>query len=350
MPLAEEQSGGATCLELIGISKSFAGKKALRDVSLKLLPGEFTVILGPSGCGKSTLLNIIAGITGPDSAPEPGQVIFRGRDITNVPMEKRNFGMVFQNYALFPNLSVYENIAYGLRAARASRAAVAARVKEMLELVRLPELARSLPGELSGGQQQRVALARALAPRPDLLLLDEPLSALDARVREALGQELLQIQREAGITAIMVTHDQQEALALADRIVLLREGRVEQRDLPEGIYSRPASRFAAEFIGHTNFLTLPEADGGRSFGIRFEDVRVAQPTEAALRRPFTQVGKVLRNTHMGAFSRLEILLNDFSTRIFADLPWNGEAGQIKAGALVAVGLPEEHWLLWEERS
>lgn len=333
---------GEAYLDIRGVSRSFAGKAALSAVSLGLCAGEFTVILGPSGCGKSTLLNIIAGIISPDA----GDIMFAGANITHLPMEKRNIGMVFQNYALFPNLSVFENIAYGLRAARLPAAEIKKRADEMLELVRMPELAKNFPAELSGGQQQRVALARALATRPALLLLDEPLSALDAQVRAALGQELLQIQRDTGVTAVMVTHDQEEALALADRVVLMRDGCVEQEGRPEEVYSRPSSRFVAEFIGHTNFISMPGLNAGEHFGVRYEEVLVRMPTELVLAEPHTWVGKVLRNTLMGSFSRVEILLNDFSTHIFADLPWNSEGGLAERGGLVAVTLPEAHWLRW----
>jgi ABC-type Fe3+/spermidine/putrescine transport system ATPase subunit len=353
------KDGEAPFLSLRCLSKTFRRqgrvRRALQGVNLDFAPGGFTVILGPSGCGKSTLLSIIAGIIPPDE----GQVLLAGRDITYLPMEKRRFGMVFQHYALFPHLSVAENIAYGLRAARWEKSARRARVAELLDMVRLEDYSRSLPAELSGGQQQRVALARAIALRPSLLLLDEPLSALDARVRGQLGGELLRIQRHTGLTAVMVTHDQEEAFSLADRIILLNEGRVEQEGSPQNVYDQPAGAFAAAFIGRMNFLRLPfhnpaiapEAPPQRqtpyaSFGIRYEDVLVRRPTEMTLREPYTLVGKVLRSAPLGACARLEILLNDFATQIFADVPRAAATDDLRAGRLVAVSFPPESWKKW----
>ena len=332
-------------LELSGLSKRFlrGGRSfpALAGVSLSFARNEFTVILGPSGCGKSTLLAIIAGITAPDT----GRVLLEGVDITDRPVEKRNFGLVFQNYALFPNLEVGENIAYGLRARGWSRRELEARLEEMLALTHLQDYARRLPQELSGGQQQRVALARALAPRQALLLLDEPLSALDAQVRGTLGLELARIQRETSLTTIMVTHDQEEALSLADRVVLMRAGQVEQQGGPEELYERPVGLFAASFLGRMNFINLP---GEGRVGIRYEDVRVSPATELSLAEPEARVGKVLRSTLLGAAFRLEILLNDFSTRLFADLPRTERGEHTAPGRLVAVRFPREARLRFPE--
>lgn len=330
-------------LRLDQISKSFQGKgsrvKALDAVNLELAEGELTTVLGPSGCGKTTLLHIVAGIEFADE----GRILLADRDISRLRPEDRCFGLVFQNYALFPNLTVFENIGYGLRRSRWDRAGRRDRVSELMDMTGLSGLEKRYPAQLSGGQQQRVALARALAPKPQLLLLDEPLSALDAQVRLTLGQELRRIQRQTGVTAIMVTHDQREALALADRIILMDCGRIRQMGPPEEIYTRPNCRFGAEFIGHMNVLALPGTANGRLLGLRYEDVVVLEPTEQALASPHTWVGRVEHRALMGAYYRLELLLNDFKTRLYADVPRSLDPGLTGEGALVAVRLPEEHW-------
>ncbi|RPH75210.1 MAG: ATP-binding cassette domain-containing protein, partial [Candidatus Rokuibacteriota bacterium] len=240
----------SAAVELEGIAKTFGAVTALRDVSLTVRDGEFVCFLGPSGCGKTTLLRIIAGL----ERQEAGIVRMAGRDVSRLPPSQRNYGIVFQSYALFPNLTVARNIAYGLEARRAARREVEARVNELLELVDLPRHKLRYPAQLSGGEQQRVALARALAPSPSLLLLDEPLSALDARVRLALRQEMKALQRRLGITTIMVTHDQEEALTMADRIVVMNHGVVEQIGTPAQIYGEPSSLFVARFVGRMNLL------------------------------------------------------------------------------------------------
>lgn len=329
-------------LRLENIVKTFGSATALGGVSLTLSQGEFVTVLGPSGCGKTTLLGILSGIGVPDS----GRVYLHGEDITALPPERRNFGMVFQNYALFPNLTVRENIAYGLFARRKTDAET--RVAELMELTGLTEYAKRFPPELSGGQRQRTALARALATDPAVLLLDEPLSALDAQVRMALGQELLRLQRETGITTVMVTHDQQEALALADRVVLMNEGRIVQDGAPETLYAHPATPFAADFIGHMNTLRMPAINNGNAAGIRFEEVRVAEPSEKVLAEPNTWVGKVEHAALMGSFYRMEILLNDFTTRIYADVPRAGLEKAFSRQDLVAVTLPGEALRFWPE--
>lgn len=329
-------------LRLESITKSFDGNAALGGVSLSLLRGEFITILGPSGCGKTTLLNILSGVIPPDS----GRIYLEDVDITARPPEKRNFGMVFQNYALFPNLTVAENIAYGLFAIPKEKAR--ARASDLLTLTGLDGLESRYPLELSGGQRQRVALARALATNPAVLLLDEPLSALDAQVRMALGQELLRLQRETGITTVMVTHDQQEALALADRVVLMNEGSIVQAGTPQTLYTMPATPFAGDFIGHTNTLYLPECNNGNTAGIRYEDVRVAFPSEKILAQPNTWVGQVAHAALMGSYYRVEILLNNFRTRIYADVPRADLERPFTRSDLVAVTLPEDKLLIWNE--
>lgn len=235
-------------LQIKNLNKSFAGVNVLRDISLACQRGELICLLGPSGCGKTTLLRIIAGLEKQDQ----GQLIQNGVDISNLPVEKRDFGIVFQNYALFPNLTVSQNIGFGLR--KQSKEKMAARVTELLKTIGLADHADKYPSQLSGGQQQRVALARALAISPGLLLLDEPLSALDTKVRDHLRQEIKSLQRTLGITTIMVTHDQDEAMSMADRIVILNDGVIEQVGTPHEIYSQPATPFVANFIGTMSFI------------------------------------------------------------------------------------------------
>jgi iron(III) transport system ATP-binding protein len=238
----------APYLDIAGVGKQFGTFVALKDVSLSIQEGEFISFLGPSGCGKTTLLRAIAGL---DPATT-GVIRQAGRDITGLPPAARDFGIVFQSYALFPNFSVADNIAYGLRGPAWPKARIAARVAELLDLVGLAEHARKYPAQLSGGQQQRVALARALAPEPGLLLLDEPLSALDAIVRLHLRQEIRDLQRRLGVTTIMVTHDQEEAMAVSDRILVMRSGHVQQVGTPEEVYRSPATAFVASFVGRSS--------------------------------------------------------------------------------------------------
>ncbi|WP_218509320.1 putative 2-aminoethylphosphonate ABC transporter ATP-binding protein [Variovorax sp. dw_308] len=245
---SEPTTAGA--LEVIGIRKDFESFSALRDVHLRVNPGEMLCFLGPSGCGKTTLLRIIAGL----ETQSAGQILQNGKDVSWLPPDQRDYGIVFQSYALFPNLTIADNIAYGLVNGKVKKAEVKARVEELLKLVGLPTSGRKYPSQLSGGQQQRVALARALATRPGLLLLDEPLSALDALERIRLRGEIRRLQRQVGITTIMVTHDQEEALSMADRIVVMNHGVIEQVGTPMDIYERPATPFVADFVGKVNVL------------------------------------------------------------------------------------------------
>ncbi len=249
-PETRGTEGDIPALEIRGLSKSFGKFVALQDIDLDIKQGEFVCFLGPSGCGKTTLLRAIAGL----SMQNVGTIRQNGRDISYLPVTQRDFGIVFQSYALFPNLSVERNVGYGLHRAGLSREARRARVDELLQMVGLEGHAKKYPAQLSGGQQQRVALARALAPSPGLLLLDEPLSALDAQVRIHLRDQLTQLQRSLGVTTIMVTHDQNEALAIADRIVVMNHGKVEQIGTPEDVFSNPASPFVAGFLGDMNFI------------------------------------------------------------------------------------------------
>ena len=237
-------------LEATDIGKLFGDFAAVQNINFQVSDGEFICILGPSGCGKTTLLRVIAGLETQSS----GKIIQNGKDISLLPPDQRDFGIVFQSYALFPNLTVKNNIAFGLETRKYKKQDTEKRVVELLNLVGLSSHINKYPSQLSGGEQQRVALARALAPSPSLLLLDEPLSALDAKVRQYLRLEIKDLQMKLGITTIMVTHDQEEALTMADRIILMNEGKVEQIGTPFDIYSRPKSSFSANFIGTTNLF------------------------------------------------------------------------------------------------
>lgn len=238
-------------LEIENLHKTFGTNTALHQFDMQIERGEFVTFLGPSGCGKTTVLRMIAGF----ETPTRGTIRIGGRDVTHMRTRQRNVGMVFQSYALFPNMTVAENIGFGLRVAGKSADEIRRRVDEMLQLIKLPALAARYPWQLSGGQQQRVALARALAGKPEVLLLDEPLSALDAKIRISLREDIRTLQRELGITSIFVTHDQEEALSISDRIVVMNEGRIEQVGSPAQIYNFPRTRFVASFVGTLNILT-----------------------------------------------------------------------------------------------
>jgi len=239
-------------VELTGITKRFGPLKAVDDVSLAIAEGDFFTLLGPSGCGKTTLLRTLAGFHTPDA----GEIRFDGRVINDIPPHRRQTGMVFQNYALFPHLTVFDNIAYGLKARKVPRREIEARIGEVIRSVQLEGLEDRAPSKLSGGQQQRVALARALVISPSILLMDEPLSNLDAKLRVSMREEIRRIQKGLGITTVYVTHDQEEAMAVSDRIAIINRGRLEQVGTPAEIYFRPESRFAAEFMGGRNILDL----------------------------------------------------------------------------------------------
>ncbi|MEP7241695.1 MAG: ABC transporter ATP-binding protein [Devosia sp.] len=243
-------------LKIDAVTKSFKDTQVVKGVDLSFNKGEFVSLLGPSGCGKTTILRMIAGF----ERPTTGRIIVDGTDITDLPPNRRKIGMVFQAYALFPNMNVADNIGFGLKIAGMPKPERDARVEEMLKLIGLPGYGKRFPFELSGGQQQRVALARAIAPKPSMLLLDEPLSALDAKIRVSLREEIRAIQRELGITTVFVTHDQEEALSISDRIVVMNAGKVEQFGTPFEIYNRPATRFAATFVGTLNTLSAKVTD------------------------------------------------------------------------------------------
>jgi spermidine/putrescine ABC transporter ATP-binding subunit len=257
-------------LSIEGITKSFGSTRAVDQVSLGVSRGEFVTLLGPSGCGKTTLLNLVAGFLEPDA----GAIMIDGKSITGLAPYERNIGVVFQNYALFPHMSVAQNVGFGLRMRKVPPAEIAARVKEALAMVRLPGLGERRPRELSGGQQQRVALARALVIRPELILLDEPFSAIDKNLRAEMQVELKRIQRQVGITTIFVTHDQSEALSLSDRIAVMSQGAVQQLSVPSELYRKPANRFVASFIGEVNRLKCTASEEGDAVALRAGEVLV----------------------------------------------------------------------------
>jgi iron(III) transport system ATP-binding protein len=351
-------SAGAPYLRVRNLSKRFGSFTALKSVSLDVKRNEFVCFLGPSGCGKTTLLRAIAGLDPQDE----GAIEIAGRDVSRLPPAVRDFGIVFQSYALFPNLSVFDNVGYGLVNRRQSKAEIARRVHDLLALVGLHDQGAKYPVQLSGGQQQRVALARALATSPGLLLLDEPLSALDARVRVRLRDEIKSLQRRLGVTTVMVTHDQEEALAMADRIVVMNQGVIEQVGTPAEIYQRPTSAFVADFVGAMTFLDAEIAGpkrlrlgaieiacaDDRGLG-RGTPVRIGlRPEEIQVRNIDGQTPNKLATTvalvdFLGAFcrARLELeaapgvaLMADFSANLMRDL-------QVAEGQTLTVALPPE---------
>ncbi|MBM3144132.1 MAG: ABC transporter ATP-binding protein [Chloroflexi bacterium] len=260
-------------LEINNISKSFASTVAVQDFDLQVERGELVSFLGPSGCGKTTTLRLVAGF----ETTTQGKIIVKGEDITNKPPNQRNVGMVFQAYALFPNMTVGGNIGFGMKVNKRPQEEIQARVDELLELIAMPGLANRYPHQLSGGQQQRVALARALALNPEVLLLDEPLSALDAKIRVVLRGEIRAIQQKLGITAIYVTHDQEEALSLSDRVVVMHQGRIEQVGPPFEIYNFPKTEFVANFVGTLNAYNAKVLDNQRNvLSIEGQDIQTAQ--------------------------------------------------------------------------
>ena len=307
------------------IIKKFGKQTALNDVSFEIEDGEFVCVLGPSGCGKSTLLRVIAGLEDIES----GKVEIGGRDVTGEPPSARNFGIVFQSYALFPNMTAEENVAYGLWNKRLSREEIASRVSGALEMVGLTEQRKKYPQQLSGGQQQRVAIARAIVLKPEFLLLDEPLSALDAKVRVKLRRELRRIQQKLGITTIMVTHDQEEALSLADRVIVMNNSVIEQIDTPQKVYESPSSPFVADFVGTVNFV------GGRSGAVRPESIRLSgEASEDSI------PGRVCDIEFRGSFYRVGVETAD--GEYTADVPAQQCAElPLRFGALVYLDIPAE---------
>ena len=336
-------------LEILSVAKEYGTKTVLRDITLRLEAGEFVSLLGPSGCGKTTLLRIIAGF----EQPSAGRVMLEEKDITALPAAKRHMGMVFQAYSLFPNMTAAANVRFGLGVRHIERAAQEKRAQELLDLVGLAAHADKYPHQLSGGQQQRVALARALAIRPSLLLLDEPLSALDAKVRAQLREEIRRIQRETGVTTVFVTHDQEEALSISDRVVVMQEGVLSQVGDPATIYGEPDNLFVARFVGAVAELPGSVVDGGAGvveiFGTRVPATRargLATGTRVhfLLRPENVQLspagsngalaGTIAARTFFGALTNLRVDLGDkFS--LTAALP-SAEANVLALGTKVAV--------------
>jgi putative spermidine/putrescine transport system ATP-binding protein len=340
-------------LELQNLHRDFGTVKALDGIEIELGEGEFLSLLGPSGCGKTTALRIVAGFDRPDA----GRVVVDGKDVTNVSPNKRDMGMVFQAYSLFPNMTAAQNVEYGLRLRGQDKAKRRQRVRELLELVGLGQAGERYPHQLSGGMQQRVALARALAIEPRVLLLDEPLSALDAKVRVQLREEIRRIQLELGITTLYVTHDQEEALSVSDHVAVMYGGRIEQMGSPAEMYSSPATPFVAEFIGTMNRLEGTVVDGGVQHGattlqvdaargrragervlvlVRPETVEVAQANGSGAVN--TLVGDVVTQTFLGPVTRLKIIGDGVD--VIADVPTQKALG-LPVGTRVAATLPAE---------
>jgi putative spermidine/putrescine transport system ATP-binding protein len=310
-----------TDLELIILSKAFGSALAVDQANFSLGNGEMLAVLGPSGCGKTTTLRMVAGFI----APTAGMIRLKGQDITALPPNHRNMGMVFQSYALFPHMTVFDNIAFGLRAHHLPKDQIGPRVEKYLALVGLAKLDQRYPKELSGGQQQRVALARVLAIQPQLLLFDEPLSNLDAKLRVQMRSEIRRLQRESGISAMFVTHDQEEAMVIADRIVVMNQGKVEQIGTPSEIYDLPKTRFVADFIGTTNLLpgrlsggvfrtqrglTLP-SEGQSGFSDTDDVVLLIRPEKISVAKPDGQTwltAKVTKTTNLGSIYEMDVEL------------------------------------------
>lgn len=324
------------CIEIRGVDKIFgsaaSGFRALDAISLDIREKEFFTLLGPSGCGKTTLLRMLAGFETPSS----GHIRLHGQNVESLPPRARKVNMVFQNYALFPHLNVAQNIAFGLEMLDWKKPDITARVDRMLALVRLENFRERKPAQLSGGQQQRVALARALAPQPQVLLLDEPLSALDLKLRKEMQGELKRLQRETGITFILVTHDQEEALAMSDRLAVMSGGRVLQTGTPEDIYARPASRFVADFIGEANLI--PGAALGRAglFAVRPERIGLAPGTAAARLR-----GSVQEITFLGADTLFDLTVPHGDETLALRARLRGAAPHLAVGDDVCLTWPDD---------
>ncbi|MDH6676031.1 putative spermidine/putrescine transport system ATP-binding protein [Rhodococcus sp. LBL1] len=346
-------AGAGSTVEFRGLRRTFGATTALDGLDLEIRPGELLALLGPSGCGKTTALRTVAGFESPDA----GMVLMDGEDITRTPAHRRDVGMVFQSYSLFPHLNAVDNVAFGLRMQGTGKSARRTRAMELLELVGLPQHSTRYPGQLSGGQQQRIALARALALRPRVLLLDEPLSALDAQVRQTLREEIRRLQQQLGITTLFVTHDQEEALSMADRVAVMRSGRMEQCAPPAELYERPATAFVAEFVGvmsripgqlsadartvHVLGRRLPvhgELPGTESgTGARDVDVLV-RPEALGVTAAYDGTSRITASTFRGAGTRLTVQLPDGREAI-ADVSTTA-ATALGAGTAVTLSLPD----------
>jgi putative spermidine/putrescine transport system ATP-binding protein len=334
-----------------GVERHYKDNTALAGLNLEIRPGEFVALLGPSGCGKTTALRILGGFDRPDA----GTVKVAGRDVTTVPAHKRDMGMVFQSYSLFPNMNVVDNVAFGLRMRKAAKADRTSRAEALLDLVGLGGRGQRFPFELSGGQQQRVAIARALAIEPTVLLLDEPLSALDARVRTQLREEIRSIQQRLGITTLFVTHDQSEALSMADRVGVMNAGRLEQLDTPENVYRNPASAFVAEFVGAMNRVPGRIGDGGEV--VVFNQRVSARPANGVPVRPGSVVdamlrpesleaipdaaglGEITERTFLGSALRLRVTLDEGNQVV---VETSSTSDRLHVGSRVGLRILSEH--------
>ena len=353
LPPKQRMWGAPVDVTVEHVVKEFAETPALHDVTLKIEAGELVALLGPSGSGKTTLLRVLAGL----EFPTAGRVMFGGEDALGLSVQDRNIGFVFQSYALFKSMRVFDNVAFGLNArparTRPSKAQIRDRVMELLDLVQLQGLENRYPTQLSGGQRQRVALARALAIEPRILLLDDPFGALDAKVRRDLRRWLREIHDRTGHTTVFVTHDQEEAVELADRIVVLNRGRIEQIGTPDEIYDRPASAFVAGFIGESSALPVRVESGRLLLEDRAIDIAAAGPdgnrtlvfrphdVELAGSRPGSIAGRVVGERRPGASRRLDVEVGMRRTRIEVDVP--AAQGRIEKGERIAV-LPSRWWL------
>jgi len=342
----------AAYLQVSKLSKSFGKFQALKEATFSVNEGELVCILGPSGCGKTTLLRVIAGL----EEQSAGEITQKGVTISNLPPDQRDFGIVFQSYALFPNLSIKNNITFGLKTRNQNSQIIESRLNELLSLIGLEAHKNKYPAQLSGGEQQRVALARALAPSPGLLLLDEPLSALDAKVRQHLRLEIKNLQKKLGVTTIMVTHDQEEALSMADRIILMNKGVIEQIGTPHELYSQPNTSFAADFIGKTNLISASKISDTRinmlgsdfdcsdavttnsvTVAIRPEDIKIT----ANASDPNTVQGKVLEIEFLGSYSigQVEVQHSSQKETLICHLPIdNNQASSIVKNSAICLSL------------
>ncbi len=351
-----EGGGAGVPVVLSQLSRSFGATHALDGLSLDMAPGEFVALLGPSGCGKTTALRIVAGFESADA----GSVTVNGKDVSAVPAAKRDMGMVFQSYSLFPNMSALENVGFGLRMRRMASAERRRRASELLEMVGLTDQAGQYPHQLSGGQQQRVALARALAIEPQVLLLDEPLSALDAKVRLQLREQIRSVQQRLGTTTLFVTHDQEEALSMADRVGVMKDGKLEQIAVPDQLYAHPATAFVAEFVGTMNRLpgvlegtgqvraldTVVPVNGDRPEGVTDVDVLV-RPEGLVIDAVPNGNGIVIDRTFLGSVTRIGVRLSGDVT-VKVDQP-SAQSGPFAPGESVQVSLPGSAVLVTSRR-